>query len=163
MTTAYLASPIDLHSMPDMVERRAEIRDLAFEMGFSAVFDPSSAWTLHTNSKPNPGLQEVNIAALRAATALVAWIPPGVPTLGVPLEIQVATEMGKPTLVMGPDRASWTLAYLARSGTLFYENDLEGFVAMVAGRTRRGDAISDEQKRARALDRELTRREMMDR
>lgn len=163
MTTAYLASPIDLHSVPDMHQRRAEFRDLVFEMGFSAVYDPSTAWTLSPTAEPSPNLQEVNIAALRAAAALVAWIPPGVPTLGVPLEIQVATDMGKPTLVAGPDRSSWTLAYLARSGTLFFENDLEGFVAMVAGQTRRTDAASDEQKRARALDRELTRREMMDR
>lgn len=135
MTTAYLASPIDLHGDPTLIEdlRRDWVQTL-YEMGFSAVFNPASAWGINPAADPDPGLQQMNLAALDAATALVAILPTGVPTLGVPLEIHQATSRGKPTLVVGPTQASWTLAWFARGGTLFFEDDLEGFAHAVAER-----------------------------
>lgn len=161
MTTAYLATPIDLHRDSGVAEMRETIRDELFEMGFSAVFDPSSAWTLHTNSKPNPGLQQVNLAALGAADALVAYLPDGVPTLGVPLEIHYASQMGKPVLIYtGQARRSWTLAWFGRGGNVYYRDDLERFVAAVAGAADSGD---EQDKRDRALSREQARAEMMNR
>ena len=144
MTTAYLATPIDLHANPNIPVVRDEIRSQLFQMGFSAVFDPSSAWAVNPNAHPNQGLQAVNLAALQASTALVAYLPPGVPTLGVPLEIHIATSMGKPTLIVGGSESSWTLAWFARTDCLFRDDELEGFVAAVAGAQPRPRDPDDE-------------------
>lgn len=133
MTTAYLATPIDLHEHRETIEGlRREWTDTAIKMGFSAVYDPSKAWTLDIKAKPSESLQQVNLAALQACTALIAILPEGVPTLGVPLEIHMATSLGKPTLVVTDAKPSWTLAWFARGGSLFHQDDLEGFVHAVA-------------------------------
>lgn len=133
MTTAYLATPIDLHGHREAIEGlRKEWTDTAIEMGFSAVYDPSKAWTLDIEAKPSESLQQVNLAALQACTALIAILPEGVPTLGVPLEIHMATSLGKPTLVVTDAKPSWTLAWFARGGSLYTRDDLEGFVVHVA-------------------------------
>lgn len=133
MTTAYLATPIDLHTDSEVPNLRKEWTRIAHEMGFAAVYDPASAWDIGPEATPTDSLQQVNLAALQACDALIAILPSGVPTLGVPLEIHMATSMGKPTLVVGVDKPSWTLAWFARSGSLFFENDLGGFVQAVAG------------------------------
>ena len=166
MTTAYLATPIDLHRESGVAEMRETIRDELFEMGFSAVFDPSSAWTIHTNSKPNPGLQQVNLAALGAADALIAYLPEGVPTLGVPLEIHYASQMGKPVLIYTDmPQSSWTLAWFGRGGNVYYRDELERFVQAVARATGQGGEVdpTEQAKRDRALLREQARSEMMGR
>lgn len=161
MTTAYLATPIDLHRDRAVAETRDTIRDELFEMGFSAVFDPSTAWTISAAAEPSPGLQQVNLAALGAADALVAYLPEGVPTLGVPLEIHYASQMGKPVLIYtGQASRSWTLAWFGRGGNVYYRDDLERFVAAVAGAADSGD---EQAKRDRALSREQARAEMMNR
>ena len=133
MTTAYLATPIDLHEHRETIEGlRDEWTRTAHEMGFSAVYDPSRAWDVKPDATPSESLQQVNLAALQACTALIAILPQGVPTLGVPLEIHMATSLGKPTLVVTDAKPSWTLAWLARGGSLYMQDDLEGFVSHVA-------------------------------
>lgn len=133
MTAVYLASPIDLHNSEKVAGLRTDWTETAFEMGFSSVFDPSQAWSISSVAGPHESLQRVNLAALQASDALIAILPSGIPTLGVPLEIHMATSLGKPTLVVtDAAETSWTLSWLGRGGALFYQDDLQGFVRTVA-------------------------------
>lgn len=134
MSVAYLASPIDFAD--DIETKRRAAANLAAEMGFAAVFDPSRAWRIGDGAEPSASLQRVNLQALLAADALLAVLPAGTPSLGVPLEIHHAIQASIPTLIVEQqDRPSWTLAYFARTGLLFRMHELDQFVAAVAGRT----------------------------
>lgn len=47
------------------------------------------------------GCYRINEAALRESDAVLALLPPGVPSTGTPMEIQRAVDLGKPVAVVG--------------------------------------------------------------
>jgi dUTP pyrophosphatase len=69
-------------------------------VGVSA-FRPGWAFTVAGGSLSDlSAVQRINEAALDTSDALVAWLPGGVPTLGVPAEIESALSQGLPTLIL---------------------------------------------------------------
>jgi dUTP pyrophosphatase len=93
----YLAHPIDF--APD----QTGIDNIVQLMSDTGIdhYRPGGAFTV--NGGPMPTLEaidRINRFALAAADALVAWLPPGVLTLGVPAEIEEALRSGKPTLIL---------------------------------------------------------------
>lgn len=65
-----------------------------------SVFWPDRGFSLH-GGVPNQAINRVNEAALDACDGLVAYLPRGVPTLGVPVEIERALIRGKPVGLIG--------------------------------------------------------------
>lgn len=94
----YFAQPID-QAREELISER-KIRNLMIEAGIS-YFQPSRAYSL---SEDRTGfdtdvLDTINRAALAASDALVAFLPVGVPTLGVPAEIEQALALKKPVVI----------------------------------------------------------------
>jgi dUTP pyrophosphatase len=104
----YLAHPIDFQAglAPNNVDH---VRQQLVEAGF-VVYRPSRAFSSTPNAVPNPALQQINEQALVRCDALVAMYPED-KTIGVPMELQRAIDLGKPVLVISrADASSWVLA-----------------------------------------------------
>lgn len=105
MTSVYLAYPID--QVAGEPRQLAAIREfLAAEASW--VFDPGAAFTVGPGATPTPAIREINREALAHADVLVAVMPAGAASVGVPMEIERAVMLGKPTLVIS-DAPSWML------------------------------------------------------
>lgn len=106
----YLAYPIDQAGGGDWMEHSGMglVRAWFHERGIG-VYDPGAAWTVGAQQTPDRRVQSVNNLALGRADAVVAFLPPGVPTIGVPIEIQKAAQSGIPVLIIGGGD-SWALA-----------------------------------------------------
>lgn len=97
---AYLAEPMDFANGMDRNIPDQMARELA-GAGIS-VFRPSRAWQ-GTNAQPDHVSVEVvrqNRAVLDRCGLVVAYLPVGTHTLGVPMEIAWATDQGKPVVVL---------------------------------------------------------------
>lgn len=94
----YLAQPIDQTRAQHNV---GEVAHLLRTVGVS-WYRPAGAFALHGDpSRADLQLVDrINGFSLAAADALVAWLPSGTPTLGVPAEIEEALRSGKPTLIL---------------------------------------------------------------
>ena len=99
----YLAYPIDQRGPSSLVYLFDQIdrfkRDVVDHDLAKWVFDPGDAFTVGKRAEPDDSLPRVNRAALIAADLVVAFIPAGVPSLGVPMEIDRAHAMGKHVMV----------------------------------------------------------------
>lgn len=101
--TVYLAGPIDQagghkHGVDLM---RADARRVLLARG-AVVYDPSFAWATPAfdgRALP-PSIQSTNDRALLNSDGLLALLPVGVPTVGVPMEIALALQHGIPTVVV---------------------------------------------------------------
>lgn len=74
------------------------------------VYDPKSAFAVGAKASRNPGLRAINTEALDRSGVLVAVLPAGVASIGVPMEIERAVSTGKPVVVIS-DAPSWSLEY----------------------------------------------------
>lgn len=89
---AYLAQPID-----QVVDREAWLRETArihselSRLGY-IVYQPARAWHVPISTEPDGRLDAVNREALGQADLLVAYLPAGVPSIGVPMEVQQALQ-----------------------------------------------------------------------
>jgi dUTP pyrophosphatase len=100
----YVATPIDQagDSVPDLPWKRVV---KAAKFNASAVpgviaFHPAHAFSVAEDAGITPTLEVINRAALSASGGLVAVIPKGVPTVGVPRELEQALSTGKPVAVV---------------------------------------------------------------
>lgn len=115
--TCYLATPIDqvregewtedftqgsgtfvVPSGQLIADIRAQLKSLLEEAG-AAVYDPQGAW----NARPLPAMSEVNDVALRNCDSMLAYLPDGVASIGVPVEVERASVLGKPVYLLGGD------------------------------------------------------------
>jgi dUTP pyrophosphatase len=113
MTGVYLAYAIDQadYSRQRSRERIAVSRYLQSHPDVSWVFDPGRAFKVgHNNANYDSSIRAINRKALDEASVLVALLPAGVPSVGVPMEIERALGQGKKTLVIS-DAPSWMLQF----------------------------------------------------
>lgn len=94
----YLAAPIDLASSRGMRlkhEVTAELRQAGF-----TFYDPSKpfGWGVESDAVM---IHRVNERALQEADGGIFLLPEGVPSVGVPMEIQTKRDMGHPVVVVG--------------------------------------------------------------
>lgn len=106
----YLAEPID-QAAGIYRQGVEDVRAGLAEQGW-LIFRPKDAWMVNAEAVPNPTLERVNRAALEGADVLMAYLPLGVPTVGVPREIEAATALGIPTVVilLPGQKPGWALA-----------------------------------------------------
>lgn len=109
----YIAYPIDQRgpaSLSWLFEQIENMKHWLLDSGaVSWVFDPGDAFTVNPKAKPSDGLATINRAALNNSDLVVAFLPAGVPTIGVPIEIDRARAQGKHVLVMSDIQSSWML------------------------------------------------------
>lgn len=116
MTGVYLAQAIDQGRVK---YGPAAARDwLSLTPGVSWVYDPLSAFKTGQGATPTPAIRAINTEALRQAGVLLAFLPAGTPTIGVPMEIESAATDGKYVVVIS-DADSWSLQYLLPNVRVF--------------------------------------------
>lgn len=95
----YLAHPIDQTTQAASVQN---VVDLLDSLDYSH-YRPGGAFALamaHAELRDLEIVDRINTFALRAADAVVAWLPSGVISLGVPAEIEAALQQDKPVVVL---------------------------------------------------------------
>lgn len=105
----YLAYPIDQAGPEGWTG--AVLRQIKIELGRRGLgwYDPGAAFAVG-NLKPGREVAAVNHQALACCTGVVAFMPPGVPTIGVPMEIERALRCwSKPVSVVSDIHGSWSL------------------------------------------------------
>lgn len=103
----YLAEPIDQARTGTWKKDVAEAATWAASRGW-LIFRPAGSWVVGSGAPVGPEIEAVNRYVLASAGAVLAFLPAGVPTVGVPREVEWATANGTPTMVM-TDRVGWSL------------------------------------------------------
>lgn len=97
----YHAQPIDMANTivtAEALKTAVVLRDHGYNL-----YRPATAWVC--GGDPNPTIQQINLDALRRCDAVVAHLPAGVVTYGVPMEIAEASRIGIPTVVINDARS----------------------------------------------------------
>lgn len=110
----YLAYPIDQGYDDRLDQLRAVAKTVVAQNG-GLVYDPGEAFTISNHTAIGPEIEFVNRAALSVCDAVVAFLPKGVPSIGVPMEVQSAIAAGRQTLIFS-DTMSWALGGLVGTG-----------------------------------------------
>lgn len=148
--TVYLASPIDQAAgHPTLHHVRTAARAHLVRMGL-VVFDPHRAWDC--GSTPGPVIQMVNDATIDAAAGLLALLPEGIPSVGVPLEVERAHRRGLPVALMS-ERLPTAMMGLSGLGHFTDLLDAVDWLADAVGHgtTRRQDSLMVTRLHDRAL------------
>lgn len=107
MRLIYIAQPLDHTKERDWGNNLSSaIRENNMDV---ACYRPGNSWDVRANGV-DPRIEVVNRAALDACDALLAIIPSGVPTIGVPREIEAFASTGKPWGVITDLEKSFSLA-----------------------------------------------------
>lgn len=97
---AYLAQPIDqVYDVTMHAAKTNQIASLLSAAGY-AIYRPAKAWEVTKPPRLDPRLEDVNGLALQLADVLVAYLPAGVPSIGVPMEIDRAIQSDIPVVVV---------------------------------------------------------------
>lgn len=147
----YLASPIDLSRSNNALTRLQETRLSVkswLELYGVGWFDPSAAFGV-VGLRTGPEISKINFAAQMRATGTIAILPAGVPTVGVPMEIQRAyAQLGQPVAVLTDYDGAWALEISAPHVQRFGTSDKEAkqavewlLIQKPAGRERRRQSI----------------------
>lgn len=128
----YLAYPIDQRGPASLVHLYQQIeevkRRIIDRQAAGWVFDPGDAFHVNTRTQIDDTLPRINRAALNNSDLVIAWVPAGVATIGVPMEIDRAVSQGKNVIIFS-DAKAWMLNYphgrVTRFDTLFPESDME--------------------------------------
>jgi dUTP pyrophosphatase len=107
---AYVAYPIDNADLGfDYIQLISRTQGLLLETGtVNAVYDPGDAFNVSRVHATHPIISAVNDTALESAELVVAFLPAGVPSIGVPIEIDRAASLGK-WLIIVSDVKSYSL------------------------------------------------------
>lgn len=123
----YLAYPIDNALMTErqLAEiDRAKHALLGHDQHPAAlVFDPGDAFVVRKGADPGPEVSYVNERALDLAQGVLAFLPRGVASVGVPMEIAAAGLAGKPVAVVS-DTYSWSLQLNRTNVRVFTEGQI---------------------------------------
>lgn len=107
MRFVYLAEPIDAAGADYEGSRRRLAIDMLNGYGVG-VFRPRRAFSANA-VQPGPEINEINTCALKVCDAVLAFLPSGTPTIGVPIEIEQALVTGKPVAVVTDNDGAWAL------------------------------------------------------
>lgn len=147
----YLAYPIDQAPMASSAWIYDFINQVKFalmnERLASSTFDPGDAFKVGSASVIGPEIEGINAYAQATMDLTIAFLPTGVPTIGVPMEIDRAAMTGKTTVVF-TDVRSWSLAGHKERGNVkivpLSEEGLEEAVTWLHERPLRNDDGSDQ-------------------
>lgn len=108
----YLSYPIDNAMLSESTVKEIN-RSKEFLLGHdlnpaAAVFDPGDAFMVRKGADPGPEISTINMHAVDTSEGVLAWLPRGVASVGVPMEIAHAGMSGKPVAVIS-DSYSWAL------------------------------------------------------
>lgn len=120
MTGVYLAYAIDQVTPAQEARSRDDLSRIKgwLQQFCSWIYDPGSAFRVGHNVDPGTAIREINQYALMTADVLVAYLPKGVASIGVPMEIERAQLMGKKVLIIS-DAPSWMLQYGSEDVAVF--------------------------------------------
>lgn len=107
----YLASPIDAHDPVASAQWRQDCRNMVEEAGLG-LYDPASAF--HRADLDAAAAYRINEDALRGCDGLLAHLPKGVASVGVPMGVQTAVRENRPVVCVG--EAAETSMQLAGMG-----------------------------------------------
>ena len=105
---AYVAYPIDFGNDLGSTPAKVAAQFLA-ELGWTAYL-PGEAMTPAVDGPISSVVTQVNQAVMQLADLIIALWPEGVPSVGVPLDIEYGRQLGRPTYVVhtGWLDASWS-------------------------------------------------------
>lgn len=104
----YIAEPIDQSDYGTWKESVNSMIQVAVNRGW-LCYRPSTAWRLDPSVPIGNEIEAVNRNVLEQCGAVLAHCPAGVPSIGVPREIEWAVQYGLPVAV-STDRPTWSLA-----------------------------------------------------
>lgn len=130
----YVAYPIDNANLSQTVLSDIERmkRRLMEDHGVVVIYDPGDAFTVAPSSQIGPEISAVNAAALDQADGVLAWMPQGTASIGVPMEIALAGSVGKPVAVLS-DSYSWALRMDRSNVRIFPEGDTGAAIEWLMG------------------------------
>ena len=123
----YLASPIDYADSAEVAILHSEAQKYLGYVGF-VVYDPSYAWDVPSAANVDHRIEQINNHALLSADGVLALLPDGVRSIGVPMEIERAHSNNIPCCVVG----SYTSVSLAGLRNLGREHTVENAVDWLA-------------------------------
>lgn len=89
----------------------------------SWIYNPGLAFSGGSGIRTS-GIRDINMNALERADVVVAFLPKATPTIGVPMEIERASTLGKHVVVLS-DAPSWMLEYSQENVSVFSRWDHE--------------------------------------
>jgi dUTP pyrophosphatase len=108
----YLAYPIDQRGPASLDYLFQQIERLKIKLieaqAVAWVFDPGDAFRVNPRAGTDRMLPTINRAALNQSDLVIAFMPAGVPSVGVPMEIDRAVSQGKHVIVVS-DAPSYML------------------------------------------------------
>lgn len=129
----YFAYPIDNANLKEdhvrAIERAKKV--LMEDHGTIIIYDPGDAFSVAPSSQVGPEISLINNNALDSAQAVVAWLPQGCSSIGVPMEIQRAAMHYKPVAVIS-DSWSWALQTGYPTVKVFPESHVDAALAWLA-------------------------------
>ncbi len=139
MTMIYIASPLDQN--PDRLGDVPELIRMLLDNGATAVYNPGTAWALQDpNGFSHKQVQDINVEALKHADGVLAVLPPGVPTVGTPMEILIARQATVPVVVIGA-RSLVALTWLDVPVVADPQVAVESIVRMASEQTEWGSLL----------------------
>ena len=116
----YLAHPIDFAGDQEQIIGVAveETVEALKDAGATAIYRPASAWTVAGDMHAK--IQEINIAALTRADAMMVIYPQSVPTIGVPFEMGIAHTCEIPMVMVRGRTTAEARQMRSRSAILTY-------------------------------------------
>lgn len=140
MKVVYLAAPIDQAvGNTDLATKRRDIHNALYNIG-ATVYDPFAAWTNDPEAIDRAAarkIQDINMHALQHADLVLAVAPPGVPTVGVPLEVFWALDKTKAVVALwaGSKPSSawlWLSEQYSPRVIMLYDLDRPALTALMA-------------------------------
>jgi deoxyuridine 5'-triphosphate nucleotidohydrolase len=149
MALMYFAHPIDFadHKCVDVIRR---VRETAAVLIGVTTYDPQTSWIVTVPHDAR--VQAVNEQALRMADVVLAYLPDGTWTRGVPAEITLALELRKPVIMLVDygfgGKSIVELYWSQKSGVTVFSADFAGVATLHAGELAKQQKPTDTCKTA---------------
>lgn len=149
MALIYFAHPIDFanHQCIDTIRR---VRETAATLIGVTTYDPQTSWIVTVPHDAR--VQTVNEQALRSADVVLAYLPDGTQTRGVPAEITLALELRIPVVMLVDygfgDKSIVELYWKEKIGVNVFSSDFAGVATLHAGELAKKQKPKTENKTA---------------